>query len=124
VDANGVLKLLNELDVSKATGPDKIPAHLLKLCSMELAPLLIFQASIQQSRVPSDWKIFKKGDRILCHNYRPVSLICICSKLLEHILYSHIFAHLSDHNILCDEQHGFQHRQSCEIQLLCNINNF
>ena len=31
VDANGVFKLLNELDISKATGPDKIPAHLLKL---------------------------------------------------------------------------------------------
>jgi len=77
VDASGVLKLLNELDVSKV---DKIPG-------IELAPLLtfIFQASIQQSRVPSDWKqanivpIFKKGDRTLCHSYRPVSLTCICS---------------------------------------------
>ena len=59
VDANGVLKLLNELDVSKTNGLDKIPAHLLKLCNIELAPMLtfIFQVSIQQSRVPSDWNI-------------------------------------------------------------------
>ena len=50
-DANGVLNLLNELDVSKTTGPDKIPAHFLKLCSTEIAPILtlIFQASIHQS---------------------------------------------------------------------------
>ena len=79
VDANGVLNLLNELDISKAPGPDKIPAHFLKLCSIEIAAILIliFQASIHQSRVPPDWKqanivpVFKKGDRTLCSNYRP-----------------------------------------------------
>ena len=132
VDANGVLNLLNELDISKAPGPDKIPAHFLKLCSTEIAPILIliFQASIHQSRVPPDWKqanivpVFKKGDRTLCSNYRPVSLTCICSKILEHIIYSHIFFHLSQHNILCDEQHGFRHGRSCETQLLLTINDF
>ena len=132
VDANGVLNLLHELDISKAPGPDKIPAHFLKLCSTEIAPILtlIFQASIHQSRVPPDWKqanivpVFKKGDRTLCSNYRPVSLTCICSKILEHIIYSHIFSHLSQHNILCDEQHGFRHGRSCETQLLFTINDF
>ena len=61
--------------------------------------------------------IFKKGDRTLCSNYTPVSLTCICSKILEHIMYSHIFSHLSQHNILCDEQHGFHHGRSCELNL-------
>jgi len=99
VDANGVLKLLNELDVSKTNGLDKIPAHLLKLCNIELAPMLtfIFQVSIQQSRVPSDWKkanivpIFKKGGRALCHNYRPVSLTC---NLLQAIRTYFVFTHI------------------------------
>ena len=92
--------------------------------------ILIFQASIHQSRVPPDWKqanivpVFKKGDCTLCSNYRPVSLTCICSKILEHIIYSHIFSHLSQHNILCDEQHGFRHGRSCETQLLLTINDF
>ena len=117
IDVNGVAKLMQELDASKAPGPDGIPARFLKLFYAELALLLtfVFQASIHQSTVPLDWKqanivpIFKKGDRTLCTNYRPVSLTCICSKLLEHILYSHIYSHLSDHNILCDEQHSFCH---------------
>ena len=58
VDISGVLNLLNELDISKATGPDNIPAHILKLCAIEVAPILtfIFQASIHQSSVPPDWK--------------------------------------------------------------------
>ena len=45
-------------------------------------------------------------------------------KILEHILYSHIFSHLSQHNILCDEQHGYCHGRSCETQLLLTINGF
>jgi len=43
--------------------------------------------------------------------------------VLEHILYSHIYSHLSQYNILCDEQHGFRHARSCESQLLLTIND-
>ena len=41
------------------------------------------------------------------HSFRLVSLTFICSKLFEHIAYSHIYSHLSNFNILCDEQHEF-----------------
>ena len=98
VETNGVLELLQSLNIHKACGPDEIPAHLLKEACKEFAPSLsfIFQASLQQCTVPLDWKranivpLFKKGDRSTPSNYRPVSLTCICSKLLEHIVYSHI----------------------------------
>ena len=66
----------------------------------------------------------KKGDRSIAINYRPVSLTYICSKLLEHIVYSHIYAHLNKCNILCDQQHGFCQGCSCETQLLLTVNDF
>ena len=58
VEFNGVLELLKTLDVHKASGPDGIPAHLLKEASGEIAPSLtfIFQASMQQCVPPIDWK--------------------------------------------------------------------
>ena len=58
IDPNGVVELLKNLITHKAAGPDKIPAHLLKEANKEIAPILtfIFQASLQQSSVPSDWK--------------------------------------------------------------------
>jgi len=132
IDVNGVAKLMQELDASKAPGPDRIPSRFLKLFYIELAPILtvVFQSSIYHATVPQDWKqanivpIFKKGDHTLCQNYRPVSLTSVCSKLLEHILYSHIYSHLSTHNILCDEQHGFRHARSCESQLITTVNDF
>ena len=45
-------------------------------------------------------------------------------KLLEHIIYSSIFCHLNEFNILCEEQHGFQTGKSCETQLIMTINDF
>ena len=51
-------------------------------------------------------------------NYRPVSLTCITCKLFEHIICKHILAHLEDHKILTDLQHGFRSGRSCETQLV------
>jgi len=75
---------------------------------------------MQHCTMPVGWKeleanvipLFKKGDRAIASNYRPVSLTCICSKLLKHIVYSYIYAHLMKYNILCDEQHGFHHTRT------------
>ena len=51
-------------------------------------------------------------------NYRPVSLTCITCKLFEHIICKHIFAHIEDHKMLTDLQHGFRSGRSCETQLV------
>ena len=62
--------------------------------------------------------IFKKGNRVLAENYRPVSLTCITCKLFEHIVCRHILDHVEDHKILTNLQHGFRSGRSCETQLI------
>ena len=52
----------------------------------------------------------------MLHNYRPVSLTCICCKTLEQILVSNINEQLD--SILADCQHGFQSQRSYETQLV------
>ena len=115
ISIKGVANLLSNLKLHKASGPDNIPVFFLKETANEIAPILaqIFQSSLDQGVLPSDWKtaniipIFKKGNRAKACNYRPVSLTSICSKILEHIIYSSIFSHFKDHHILYEEQHGF-----------------
>ena len=122
----GVLKLLKNLKTRKASGPDKIPAILLKTCAEELTPILtfLFQQSLDQNTVPDDWKtalvtpVFKKGKRSAPENYRPVSLTSIVCKINEHIIVSETMDHIERQNILVDYQHGFRRRRSCESQLL------
>ena len=108
----GVKKLLEGIKPHKATGPDGIPARLLKDYAADLAPVLshIHQASLNQGRVPADWKhawvipVFKKGARNSPSNYRPISITSIACKTLEHIIHSNLMNHLERHNILSDHQ--------------------
>ena len=89
---------------------------------------ILFQQSIETNTLSDDWRnanvtpIFKKGDRYKAVNYRPVSLTCVCCKLLEHIVCSHIHAHL-DKYILTPMQHGFRKRHSCESQLIITLHD-
>ena len=131
ITTEGVLQLLQELDPHKASGPDGIPSKFLKETSVNIAPslTLIYQASLHQGELPSDWKmaymtpVYKKGSRTNPSDYRPISLTCICCKLLEHIFYSAISSHANVHNIMCTNQHGFRKKRSCETQLLETVND-
>ena len=73
---------------------------------------------------PDEWKkanvvpIFKKNDKQNLKNYRPVSLLPICSKMFERILYNHIFKYLSKEDLICHNQSGFKPGDSCVYQLL------
>ena len=126
VDEAGIRKLLQKTNPRKATGPDSIPARILKDCASELAPILtiIFNKSLQEGKVPEDWRhanvtaIYKKGTRHDAANYRPVSLTSLYCKLLEHVIVSKTVNHLERYNILDDCQHGFRAKRSCETQIL------
>ena len=53
--------------------------------------------------------------------------ICVkslTSKVFEHILLSHTSKHLSNKNILIDNQHGFRQKLSCETQLIEAVNDW
>ena len=99
---------------------------MLNMLAPELAPIVhaIFTQSLDTGELPRDWSlanvapIFKKGNRVLAKNYRPVSLTCITCKLFEHIVCRHILDHVEDHKILTNLQHGFRSGRSCETQLI------
>ena len=55
---------------------------------------------------------------------KPISLICICTKILEHIVYSSISKHLQSYDVLCDVQHGFRPNRSCNTQPTITLNDF
>ena len=79
--------------------------------------------SLETGEIPDDWRtanvfpIFKKGEKYNPANYRPVSLTCICLKLMEHILVSNIMTHLEEHDILYQWQHCFRSKRSTKTQL-------
>ena len=110
-----VLDLIKCIDPSKATGPDGISPRLLKEAGMSIVPSLtrLFNLSLSTAKVPSNWKkanvipIHKKDEKNLTNNYRPISLLSVVSKLLERVVFKHVFNFLNEHELLTKFQSGF-----------------
>ena len=87
-----VKKVIMNLDLSKASGPDCIPEVVLKNCELELSYILaeLFNKCLKKSCFPGCWKVssivpvFKNvGERSTAKNYRPVSLLSVVIKVFE-----------------------------------------
>ena len=119
-----VHKALANLETRKAQGPDNIPTLVLKECAKELSTSLchLFNQSLSTGNLPSEWKtslnvpVHKKQCKENVANYRPISLLCITSKVLERCVFQHIMKHFS--KLLHDSQHGFLKGRSTVTQLL------
>ncbi len=121
-----VIDVLSLLNPNKAVGHDTISNRILINAKDELAtPLsMLFNKSLRECAFPSDWKLsnviplFKKGDKSLPSNYRPVALLCCMSKVFEKIMYKHVFNHLMRNDSLYKYQSGFLPGHSTVYQLI------
>ena len=121
-----VKKKLDKLNISKSPGPDGVHPRVLKEVSKSLCiPLAkIFDTSIRTGQIPEDWKcayitaIFKKGNRKVAGNYRPVSLTSIICKLMESIVREEIIEHMKRNKLFSKKQFGFISGRSTVLQLL------
>ena len=129
ISNEGVMKMMKSLNPSKVLGPDELHPRVLKEHA-ELGPVFayLFQQSLDKGEIPREWSLanicllYKKGDRALPSNYRPVFLTCVPCKILEHIVCTNIMAHLNEHKLLSDRPHAFRKNRSCETQLITVIN--
>ena len=96
-------KVVMNLDLSKASGPDCIPVVVLKNCEPELSYISaeLFNKCLKESCFPYCWKVssvvpvFKNvGERSTAKNYRPVSLLSVVSKVFEKLVNNRIVDHL------------------------------
>jgi len=115
ISDSNVLHPVRKLKCNLSSGPDNIPPMLIKKLSSSLCkPLsLLFNRFISVGCVPGDWRktvvvpVFKKGAAGLLSNYRPISLTCAFSKVMERIVSRKVCDHLQLYNILSPDQHGF-----------------
>ena len=123
---NDILKIIRNLGIRKAHGFDDISIRMVTLCDDSLVkPLsIIFQKCINSDVFPDSWKksnivsVHKEIEKQLINNYRPVSLLPICSKIFERIIFNSIFQFIEESKLLNVNQSGFQPGDSCEYQLL------
>ena len=116
-----VRKVVMNLDLSKASGPDCIPVVVLKNCEPELSYVLaeLFNQCLKESCFPDCWKVssvvpvFKNvGERSTAKNYRPVSLLSVVSKVFEKPVNNRIVDHLEKCGLFSDFKYGFRSSRS------------
>ena len=124
--------LLNRLDTTKSNGPDGISARMLKAVAPSIAPSIteLFNLSIKSACFPTMWKMAnivpvpKSNNHSSPPNYRPISLLPILSKLLEHHMHFLLTEHLSSHHPISSDQWGFQSGKSTVSALLTSTHKW
>ena len=123
-----VYEALVSLHTDKATGIDGIGPRILKQYANILAKPLhhLFTISLNSCSIPYEWRIHtivpvhKSGDKTQVTNYRPISLLCITSKVLEQLVYNKTISYIS--SFLSPQQFGFLKNRSTVQQLLLMLN--
>ena len=131
IENDEILKLIRSLDVNKSHGFDNISARMLKMCdSSIIMPLkIIFNTCLKEGSYPLLWKkanitpIHKKGDKNDIVNYRPISVLPLCGKIFEKLIYKSLYNHFEVNSILNTNQSGFRTGDSCINQLLSITHN-
>ena len=126
ITSKDIISLVRNINPNKATGSDGISGQMLLLCddSVGLPLQIIFKNIMSKSIYPDIWKlanvtpIFKKGDKQLIKNYRPISLLPICGKVLEKLIFNHLYFYLQTNNLITKNQSGFRPGDSTTNQLL------
>ncbi len=121
-----IVNIIRNLNSKKAHGFDGISISMLKTCAIEISvPLgIIFRACLSSGNFPQMWKyanvqpVHKKNSRQDKANYRPISLLPICSKIFEKIIFDAMYDFFTVNNLLSRDQSGFRPGDSTINQLL------
>ena len=114
-------KQLSKLKSSFHSDPDNIP-HFIFIHQGIFS--LLFNLSMTSDSLPSIWKdaiivpIFKKGDKSLPANYRPISITCNICRVFERIISDQLIFYLNSNDLISKNQFGFLKNKSTELQLL------
>lgn len=128
-------KLTNEVEVAKiiksfkpksSTGHDGISMKLLKLISPAInrsLALIINQSLItgifpQNLKIAKVTPIYKKDEKHLMNNYRPVSLLTSISKVFEKVVFLQLYQYFNENKLSYKNQYGFREKHSTELATL------
>ena len=92
--------------------------------SISLPLYSIYRKCVSHGYFPQKWKmanvipIHKKNEKNLANNYRPISLLPICGKIFEKLIFENIYPYIFSDNFIYDNQSGYKRGDSTIKQLL------
>lgn len=122
VSISDIVKVITQLPNKTSYGYDGLSIKLIKKIKNAISePMMaLFNQSIHSGVFPDSLKIakvipvYKKGDKRLLDNYRPISILPALSKIFERIMFNQLTKYLIDYQILFSGQYGFRSGHSTE----------
>lgn len=110
VTENEILEVVKKVRGKFSAGTDEIPDYVVKKCieTVKMPLAHIYNASLEAGIFLERFKIakvkplHKKGDRKDMKNYRPISLLCVFSKILEKLMHNRLLSFLTRNTILTE----------------------
>ena len=126
-----IISLIRKLNPIKANGSDGISGKCFSYARYDsvILPLrIIFNNILSTAVYPDIWKlanvtpVFKKDDKQFIKNYRPISLLPVCGKIFEKLIFNNLYTHIATHNFITKNQSGFRPCDSIKNQLIDLVN--
>ena len=132
--ANNVEAVIKRLKSNLSSGHDELPPLLFKKLSLVIAQLLaiLYHQLFFVSFIPPKWKenmqlllpYLKKGLSSFVSNYRPISLTCVTSKIMERIISDQMLSYFLSNRLINEAQHRFLSGLSTTTNLLHCVNDW
>ena len=124
LDRDAIIELLKSVNTGKSQGSDNIHPKFIAETAESIVEtlLLIFRQSLDEGKLPSEWKtanvsaLHKKGPKTDPSNYRPISLTSVVCKIFEKVIRNTIMDHMESNDLFSQHQHGFRKGRSCITQ--------
>ena len=101
-----------------------ISTKIIKICGESLPVPLRIVFEQKEGKFSEIWRkanvvlLQKIEDKNFLKNYCTISLLSICSKIFERVIYNSLFNHFQNNKLFTPSQSGFLHGDSCIAQLL------
>ena len=126
IGCDEVANTIQSLPSKRSSGRDGLSSILIKQLKDQLVQPLTFliNQSIRESIFPNDLKIakviplFKKGDKELIDNYRPISLLPVISKIYERVLFNQLMTIFTGNDLFHGSQYGYRSNHSTQLAAL------
>ena len=121
-----IAKIIQNLDSNKMHGHDDTNIPVLNIYGPAIFKHLaiIFKQCANTDAFPSEWKqgnivtILKKGDKQTLRNFRLVSILPICRKVLARLMFNEMFTFFIENKLISSNHSGFKPGDSSVNQLV------
>ena len=120
------LQIISKLKPSHSSGHDSISINTLKIIMIEISPCItpIINQCLSSGIFPNKFKMarvvptFKKNNKTLIQNYRPILILPAISKIVENVMHSQLLEYFRANILLSLQQYGFIPNRSTKLARL------